>query len=142
MKHRKYYSMLMFLTFFAGMLSLTGCEEYESAGGYDEYESTGGYSNRTSELSCVYCQGKQICAYCLGRGHDPYGNYCLECRASGKCIKCCQIGPNEGVIPCGQCCMGTCVVCAGLKHINGYPCHRCGGTGRCLVCNGSGLVRP
>jgi len=144
MKHRKYYSMLMFLTFFAGMLSLTGCQLEEE------------------EEECLYCQGTRRCAECLGDGllDNPPGAYCEYCKASGYCSRCIGSVITNRLENCdGDYCIGgVCSRCEGCgamdsRGFGGHPaiyvpasrptpgftifrapCGICEGSGRCSKC--------
>jgi len=158
MKHRKYYSMLMFLTFFAGMLSLTGCEEYDDSSSYTYLNEDFGNSNiqavhldedpmntvpvqywgpqqQPQPRTCGTCYGQKRCIQCQGRGIQPNGNYCWQCQASGLCRWCCDIKQQLEICHiCGG--DGCCRICS-----YGDDCRGCNGSGKCMNCNGQG-VKP
>lgn len=147
MKKEKFCLMLMFIAFFAGMLSLTGCQH-----------------KRYEKEECLYCQGTIECAECQGTGllDSPPGAYCEYCKASGYCSRCVGSVITNRLEDCkGMYCKGgVCCVCKGcglldtrgyleLGHTECYVpasapvyspiisrrlCYACNGSGRCSLC--------
>jgi len=97
---------------------------------------------------CPACRGEKRCGACDGRGYVL--RLCDRCNGSGQIeIKCylCRGTGRLGERSCYACWAGRrllfCPICDDPVHGSGKvrePCSKCGRTGRCPTCKGTGRV--